>query len=221
MTIATLIDKFDTFELVRDQISLILVTEVASQMALAITAGKDPDLWKLRVFVERSNPFEQWLNSQTDRSPVVNIWYDTSTFDPSASSVINKQQTEGLFIIDCYGFGISQDVPGGGHVAGDKAAAINVQRAIRLVRNILMASEYTYLALRGTVGQRWPQSISVFQPQLDDSSAHKITGARITLRVIFNEFSPQTVPEILELVTVDVLRTEDGEIVLEADYPSS
>ncbi len=221
MTIPTLIDKFDTFELVRDQISLILVSEVASQMALATTAGEDPDLWKMRVFVERINPWEQFLNDQADKSPLINISYDTSTFDPSAGNVINKQQTDGIFNIDCYGFGISQDVPGGGHIAGDKDAAFAVQRSLRLVRNILMAAEYVHLGLRGTVGQRWFQSISVFQPQLDERPVQKIVGARMTLRVIFNEFSPQFVPETLELVSIDIKRTEDGEIVLEADYPSS
>jgi hypothetical protein len=45
-----------------------------------------------------------------------------------------------------------------------------------------------------------------------------LAAARLTLRADFNEFSPQYVAEILEEINVDIIRTEDGEIVLEADY---
>ena len=52
---------------------------------LATAGGKDPADWKLRIFTERSNPWEEWLNidADTDTSPVVNVWFDTSTFDQS------------------------------------------------------------------------------------------------------------------------------------------
>lgn len=216
--IAELIDKQDNFEVIRDQIAAILATEVANQMALATAGGKDPDDWKLRIFSERSNPWEQLLNQQSDRSPIVNVWFDNSNFDPAASNISERQKTEGVFNIDCYGYGISSDEVGGGHNPGDKEAAFEVHKALRLVRNILMAAEYTYLGLRGVVWQRWPQSITVFQPQLDGRQMQQIVGARLAFRVVFNEFSPQVVPETLELVSVDVTRTEDGEIVVEADY---
>ncbi len=218
MSITTLIDKQDNFEVIRDQIAAILVLEVASQMALATTAGKDPDLWKLRVFKERSNPWEQYRDENSDRSPIVNVWYDNSNFDLSGSNILERQKTEAIFNIDCYGFGLARDDGNGGHIPGDKDAALTVQRAIRLVRNIMMAATYTYLGLRGLVWQRWPQSISVFQPELDNRSAVQIVGARIALRVIFNEFSPQVELETLEFLSIDVLNAEDGEILLETDY---
>jgi hypothetical protein len=81
-----------------------------------------------------------------------------------------------------------------------------------------MAAEYTYLGLRGLVWQRWPQSITVFQPQLDSRTIQQIVGARLSLRVAFNEFSPQAEPVTLELLSVDVTRAEGGEVVLQADY---
>lgn len=216
--IAELIDKQDNFEIIRDQIAAILATEVANQMQLAADGGKDPDDWKLRIFSERSNPWEQLLNEQADRSPIVNVWFDNSNFDPAASNISERQKTEGVFNIDCYGYGISSDEVGGGHNPGDKEAAFEVHKALRLVRNILMAAEYTYLGLRGVVWQRWPQSITVFQPQLDGRQMQQLVGARLAFRVVFNEFSPQVPAETLELVSVDVKRTEDGEIVAEADY---
>lgn len=218
MTIQTLIDKKDSFEAIRDQIAAILALEVASQKALATTAGKDPDLWDLRIYAERSNPWEQALNDTTDRTPIVNVWYDSSSFDPSASNVSERQKADGVFNIDCYGFGRSSDISGGGHTPGDKDAALEVQRALRLTRNIMMAAEYTYLGLRGLVWTRWPQSITVFQPQLDGNQAQQVVGARIALRVGFNEFSPQYAAETLELLSANVLRAEDGQIDAEADY---
>lgn len=217
-----LIDKSDSFEIIRDQIAAILATEIANQQTLASNAGKDPNLWKIRVFTERSNPWEQFQGVEDgetiDGSPLVNVWYDNSNFDPGASNIMERQKTEAVFNIDCYGYGRSEDVVGGGHKAGDEEAAFAVQRALRLVRNILMAAEYTYLGLRGLVWQRWPQSVTIYQPQIDSRTVQQIVASRLAFRVTFNEFSPQVQPVTLELVTTDVLRTEDGEIVVEADY---
>lgn len=215
--IPTLIDKQDTFEVIRDKIASILATESASQQALATAAAKDPKLWKLRVFTERSNPWEEWLNENTDQSPIVNVWYDSSNFDPSGSDVMERQKTDATFNIDCYGYGVSTSETVG-HTPGDKDAAFNLHRAIRLVRNILMAAEYTYLGQRGLVWHRWPQSITSFQPQLGSNPVQQIVGARISFVVTFNEFSPQFSLSVLELVTTDIKRSETGEILVEADY---
>lgn len=221
--ISELIDKQDTFEIVRDQIAAILATEIANQRALAKQAGRDPSDWKLRVFSERSNPWEQFLNPEENRddSPIVNVMFEASDFDTGASNIVERQKTTATFNLDCYGYGRSSDNPLGGHHPGDQSAAIEAQKALRLVRNILMAAEYTYLGLRGTVWQRWPQGITSFQPQLDGRFVQQIVGARLAFRVIFNEFSPQVPLETLELVSVDVIRTETGEIVAEADYDFS
>jgi hypothetical protein len=81
-----------------------------------------------------------------------------------------------------------------------------------------MAATYTYLNLRGVVWQRWPQSITVFQPQLDGRQMQQIVAARLAFRVQYNEFSPQVESVELETVAVDVKRTEDGEIVAQAQY---
>ena len=213
-----LIHKQDSFEIIRDQIAAILVREVANQMQLATDRGEDPNDWKLRVFSERSNPWEQLLNEQTDRNPIVNVWFDNSNFDPAASNISERQKTEGVFNIDCYGYGISTDEAGGGHNPGDKEAALEVHKALRLVRNILMAAEYTYLGLRGLVWQRWPQSITIFQPQLDGRQMQQVVGARVAFRVVFNEFSPQVTPETLELLSVTVDELETGELLVNADY---
>lgn len=219
MTIATLIDKQDNVEIIRDQISAILALESVAQVALATAASKtDPSDWKIRVFQERANPWEEFPPHTSDASPLVNVWWDSSSFDMSTSNILERQKSATTFNLDCYGYGRSGDNPAGGHHCGDQGAAVAVQRAVRLVRNILMAAEYTYLGLRGTVWRRWIDSITIFQPPQDNQNAQNVVGARLSFRVEFNEFSPQIVPETLDLLTVDVQRTEDNEIVVEADY---
>lgn len=219
MTISTLIDKQDTFEIIRDQIAAILAIEVASQMALAGAAAAD---YKLRIFSERSNPWSEFQNLiPGDTSPLVNITYDSSSFDGNAGNIMETQKTTGVYNIDCYGLGISADVPGGGQIAGDKRAALEVQRALRLVRNILMAAEYTYLQLpRGVVWRRWITSVNTFQPQIDNQAAQNVVGARLALQVIFAETSPQIVPVELELLATEVQSAANGEILATAlfDY---
>ncbi|MCH9712753.1 MAG: hypothetical protein K0U20_09035 [Proteobacteria bacterium] len=218
MVLTTLIDKQDTAEIIRDQIAAILAFEVANQKTLAIAASKDPALWDLKIYTERSNPWEQFLSDNPDPTPIVNVWFDNESFDKTASNVVERQKATGVFNIDCYGFGISAD-DGTGHKPGDREAAFEVQRAIRLVRNILMSAENTYLQLpRGTAWDRFPGSITSFQPAIDSQQVQQIVGARILFNVSYNEFSPQIEGDILELLSVDVNRTEDGQIVVEADY---
>lgn len=219
MTIAALIDKQDNAELIRDQIAGLLAIETDSQVRLAAAAGKyDPQEWALRIYQERSNP---WENLADGGAPVVNVWWDSSSFDMGAGNTVEYQKCSGTYNIDCYGYGVSADNPAGGHTAGDRQAAETAQRAARLVRNILMSDGYTYLALRGTVWRRWCESINIFQPQQDNQNMYQVVGARVVFKVEFNEFAPQYIPQTLEAVAVDVQRTEDGQVVIQATYPST
>jgi len=214
-----LIDKLDTFEIIRDQIAALLVLEVANQKMLATTAGKNPALWDLKVYLERSNPFEQFLKDNPDETPIVNVWFDNENFDKSASNLIERQKANGVFNIDVYAIGVTEDIVAGGHKPGDREAALNAQRAIRLIRNILMSAENTYLQLtRQTAWDRIPQAITLFQPTIGDQPVQNIMGARLALSVSYNEFSPQVKGEIMELLSVDIHRAEDGQLIAEADY---
>ena len=221
--IDTLIDKQDGFEVVRDQIAAILAAEVVNQMTLAAIELKNPALWDLRIFIERHNPWEQFLNltDASDKSPIVNVWFDNGNPPKNQGGVVNKQAYEGNFNIDCYGVGVSSDDEAG-HKPGDREAALNAQRALRLVRNILMAGTNTHLQLRqkdgGIVGMRWIRTEEMFQPQIDNQSAQKVVGARLSLEVKYEEASPQVTPETLEAVQVDIKRKKDGQVIAEADF---
>ena len=125
--IQTLITAPDSFEAIRDQIGLILAANSAAQMALAVTAGQDPALWKLRVFTERSNPWEMVLNDQSDLSPVINVWYDNGSFEAGDSNTFERQKHIASYNVDCYGFAISE-ANGTGHKPGDREAAFEAHR---------------------------------------------------------------------------------------------
>jgi len=211
--ITTLIDKQDNVELIRDEIASILAVEQQNQQALATADGQDPDLWKLRVYRERSNPWAEFQPAPEspvdDVSPIVNVWFDTESFDESRSNTVRNQHATATYNIDCYGYAKSESDPGGGHKPGDREAALVSQRAARLCRNILMAGHYTYLGMRGVVWKRFPRSIETFQVPIDNRNAIKVVDTRLALLVQFSEFSPQVEPVELELLSVTVRFEED------------
>lgn len=202
----------DNVEVVRDQIAAILKVELAHQGTL----GLDP---VPRVFVERSNPWGSSVESPPSDVPIINVWFDTGSFDGNSSNISERQRCDGTFNIDVYAFGSSAETPEG-HTPGDTAAALACQRTLRLVRQILMSAYYVYLGLRGVVWRRWPQSIGMFQPQIGDRTAYPVVAGRLALAVQFNEFSPQVEGEPLETLSVEVFRATTGELYLSAEYPS-
>lgn len=214
-----LIDKRDSFEIILDQLCGILLSESARQHELAQqTAGKDPSDWDIIVYQERANPFEEFLHTtHTAPAPIVNVWYDTSRYQPAGSDVVRKQRTESVYNIDCIASGIATDLQEG-HSPGDLRAAAAVHRTARLCRNIIMSAPYTYLGLRPLVSQRWPDSLEKYQPiGGDNRPLQNIIGARLALTVTHNEYAPQIEGDDLELISVKV--ENNGEVVLaEVEY---
>ena len=219
--ITTLIDKFDSREIVRDQIGAILLLEQANQQVLATAAGKDPRLWDLRIFTERTNPWAEFQDApedELDNPPIVNVWLDDASGEKSASDPVFQQTFAVTYNIDCYGYGVAADDGATGHLPGDKQASLVAERAVRLVRNILMSAQYVRLDLLGTVGDRWVQSISAPQAVIDARPMQRVMASRIAFEVRMNEFAPQAVGAILEAVNVAVFRQETGELYFDADF---
>src|SRR5688500_16825036 len=118
--ITELIDKVDSSEIVRDQIAAILKVESENQAALAAAVTptpKDPRLWRLRVFLERANPFEEFrdddIHEVADAIPIVNVSYENGSFDRGSGNTFEKQKCNGTFNIDCYGYGCSTETADG------------------------------------------------------------------------------------------------------------
>lgn len=219
--IATLIDKRDNAEFLRDELAAILLVESKRQQQLASAAGKDATQWALRVFVERANPwaeFEDATRADLDTSPLVNVSLDAVSYDLSKSDLHYRQHAVATYNLDCYGFGRSTERISG-HDPGDARAALEAQRAVRLVRNILMSAHWSYLGHRGLVARRWPTQLDIFQPQIDQRPVPHVVAARLALEVQFNEFSPQHVPETLEAIALEVRRNEvTGQLLLAAQF---
>lgn len=211
--IDSLLAAADGVELVRDQIAAILAVEIAGQAAL----GLDPALVP-RVFRERSNPWGQLHEAPVDERPIINVCFDSSSFDGAASNVTERQKCDGTFNVDVYAFATSATDGATGHEPGDELAALTCHRTLRLARQILMSSHYTYLGLRGLVWKRWPQAITVFRPPTDDRGAQNVVAGRLALVVQFNELAPQFVGEPLETLGLEIKRRETGEIYASAEY---
>lgn len=217
MTITSLINKVDNFEVIRDQIAGILAAESASQQNLAVLASIPASEYKLRVYTERANPFDVWLNDQVDKSPVINVRFSDATFPGNSGDVVERQKAVGTFVIDCFGLGVATETVDG-HIPRDQLAANESHRAARLVRNILMASEYTFLGLRGLVWCRWPQSITSEQIQFNTNNSIGVVVTQVRLSVEYNEYSPQAVPVTLNYLAIDLKRDSDGAVIAEADF---
>lgn len=219
--ITTLTTGQDNFETVRDRIAEILAVESVAQQTLAIAASEDPEPYKLRVFLERSNPWEEWLDAPdtniqgVETAPIVSVCFDNASTDERASNIVERQKLTAVYNIDCYGYGKAIG-NSGGHMPADLRASLECQRAIRLVRRFLMAAHYTYLGFsRGAnqiVWRRMVRTITMFQPQIEARPVQKIVGARIAFAVEFSEFSPQVEGQPLELVGITVERDDSGEV---------
>lgn len=225
-TLPVLIDKLDGFELVRDQVAVILAENTTAQQALAVLAGKPAADWTFRVFTERSRPWESFRTGEVlFNPPIVNVSYQGDEFPGDKGDTIERQAAEGKISIDCYGLGQAQDVSGGGYAPGDRDAVAEAQRCVRLVRNILMAAQNAWLQLRATdvgptgpaVWQRWVSGRQFFEPDLQ-GSALSVVGFQLVLDVTFNEYAPQFVGQPLEYISVGITRNEDGAVLGGADF---
>jgi len=219
----TLIDKQDNSEIIRDQIGVILVEELANQQVLAAAAAKDPTDWEMKVYLERHNPIEDFLNTDpesidlSDFVPRVNVSIDKADLELAKSDYIEEQGFVGKYLIDVYGFGMAQNQVVG-HQPGDEKSAFEAQRAIRLVRNILMASTNIQLQLPTIVCDRMSTQLKFMPMKIEVSTVHQITAGRLTLEVNYREQSPQYQSVPLAQVDVLVCRAEDGSLLQQLTY---
>lgn len=223
-----LIDKQDNFEIVGLQIAAILALETIDQQALAVTAAKDPALWEFDVFNEKLNPWETFQN-ELIVTPVVNVWYDNSNFNPKDGDVVSRQMDSAIYNIDIYTAEPASDNPEGGYYPPDQKTVETLHRIIRLIRNIIMHPDNAYLKLTQTVGtrtgnligRRWIESKEIFQPQIGDRPVPFVIACRIPLNVTFQEFPVNEEFPTVEVIGIEVKRDVDGKIILEAEYDTT
>ena len=225
MTITTLINEPDAFEVVRDQIAGILRTEFLAQQVLAAAASEDPLEWTVDVMVEREFPVERWRSAgpelTTATVPVVTISLESTTWSAKKSSAPGGRQIfEAIYLIDSLARGVSADEAGDGYEAADKAAHLNCHRTVRLVRNILRATQYRQLGLKGIVwGHVRFQSFEYgAAPVEDQRRGTSVWNGRGRFVVEMFESSIQTAaPNILEIIAIDI--SDDGGVILQTEIP--
>lgn len=218
--IETLIQGDEAFELARDAVAAILAAETTSQQALATTAGEDPNAWRFSVYVERADPIERWLPAGPDPVPFVNVWWDSADL-PEKNSSVSPTRENCTINIDCHAFAVSRDTPGGGHLPSDEAAAREVQRVARLVRQILDSGHYTYLGSPRPSADQWcygsrVRRLQSFQPQLDAQNVGRVHGCRVTLEARLNMQTKQVLGDVLEVLNITARREPDGKVVARA-----
>ena len=220
--INALIDKQDNNEIVRDQIAAILAIEIDCQKDLAKIADKNPIDWDIDIYVERLRPWEilsDGNGEEISQTPLVNISFDNDVFDNKGSDSVGHQKVKGTFFLDCYthkntykdGSGIIQQ--------GDELTSKESDKIARLVRNILMADIYTYLQIRDIVSRRNILKREKFIPSdREGRFFENVIATRITFEVDYDEFSPQTAGEDLELLINRCEIKEDGSIYFDSQF---
>lgn len=226
MTLQSLIDKQDSFEIVRDQIAGILLAELANQQALAPGSGKDPLDYTLSVYLEQDAPIEKWLNAAPERTaptvPAVSISLENSTRNDKKSSVpAGEQVYDCTYLLDVLARGVTTEQAGAGHVPADKAARLNCHAAVRLVRNILSATENRRLKLNDIVHahvhfrtMEYGQA-ATFETQPNFS----VWAGRCRFSVTMTELSPEYEGVPLEIIRIAI--SDDGGVVLETEVDTT
>lgn len=226
--ITTLIDKQDNNEIIRDQLAAILTIEIANQKALAVTAAKpNPNDWFFDVTVESTKPLEVLSDPDGTESGeikvgLVNVFFESDDFVNPGSNVVQEQKVKGNFVIDCYAYKnttIDQNNDDSIILNGDELASREADRIARLVRNIIMSGQYTYLKLgrenANIVQKRYIQRRQKFAPEQQNPNLNNVVGCRLMLSVDYVEFSPQNVLDTLDTLITQCSRSSDGKILFE------
>jgi hypothetical protein len=188
--IPDLISDPDVVETVRDQVAAILSLELQNQYALAQAAAVPRAIdYHVKVYLENGRPYES--ETAADLLSFVNVTLPKVDV-PRGNSRTGDQKETALFHLYCAACGNDS-----GNFRDDKSSALRAWKVMRLVRRILMADAYTYLGMRGTVGQRHIFLMEAGTPPAPDKSALAYTVIRASLEVSFAERSteaPGTVP---------------------------
>lgn len=185
----------DNYELVRDKIAEILGVYLTAQGST------------VEVYTESSRPWEQLRNGGD--LAVVNVTFDGDNDDPAGGDPVQNQKMVGTYHVDVVASAESRDGE-----PGDRAAALRVQEITRQARRAIMASENTYLQLRGTVWTRRVTSRQMLAAQ-KISQVYDLIACRLTVQVVYNEKAPQFDPVELEGVDVTI-ESETGLVIVTA-----
>lgn len=226
MPLGKLINRPDNFEVIRDEIAAILALETVNQQALAVAVPLDPKPWKFDVYKERSRIWDSLDQSEEPVTPVVNVWFDSEDVAGNQSyNALTQTMNPGIFNIDVFTSAINTKNVGLGYLSADQQAVFDCQRIMRLIRTILFSvppdrtqpgDDYSFLNLRGVVGYRRIQSVSMFQPDYKKQTVI-IAAGRIALAVKYIETGIEGPDNDFDLLQLQTTIGEGGQVNYEFD----
>lgn len=209
-----LITELDSFEIVRDKIAEILALETVLQQNQATAEGLDPEGWRFRVYKERMRPWDIYRDS-SDKSPIVNVWYDSDSTDKGKSNNRTQWHHTGRYNVDCIAYAVSEETATG-HMPGDEAAALAAHKIGRIVRRILVHNKYDNFGLSEVVWDRWLSDRQSFKPT--DKGAQNVRGFRLAFDVEYNEAITLQPENLIELIDVNFLHEPNGQVMARLRY---
>jgi hypothetical protein len=216
--ISSLIQTTQNVDIVKDRIAEILVTESSSQQQLASAAHQDSDLWKLRVFTDRSDVIGEFKPDELGCAvPIVVVnfagWEDDRRQSTDISEFVHKCR----YTVDIYGYGAARGA-NFGHQPADYVAERETHRARALVEQILNAAEYLQLGFSDAAfGDRKITSLAVARPNEQPSNS-SVMVSRLIVEITVCESSPQMEPIVIGGVSLTVTDNATGELLASADY---
>lgn len=219
MPIAHLVPRtLQLFE-IRDQIASILETELQSQQAIAVTQGEDPLKWDARVFTQRRNPWDLFVdapdNETLDARAVVVVNVNNAQADAASGSGTQVQHLNGDYSVLCYGYGKAEETAEG-HDPQDVVASRVAQEAVGVVYNVLRNGMYSLLGMKGIVQNYQVMGIT-FNPQNVEHQepAFHVECIEVALKVTFIERVEPNAGVQFERVKIDHRKdTPTGQILL-------
>jgi len=216
-------------EAVRDQIALIVSTELVNLKAKAedlavnspgtlqgIQAQADLDngIYDIisNIYIEKGSDFTD------EQMPGLNIFYGRSDFAANQGNSINIQRSLSTYTIEVH-LREKHKQSGNDISYADEKSAKNAMRIVGILRGIIMSGQYITLgdAFQGIVWGRRVASVDIFQPDFQNpDSRHGIIGV-VSINVDFKEVSPELQGvELLGTLTeiTSKLRTADDGKVL-------
>jgi hypothetical protein len=179
---------------------------------LAVAASEDPEPYRFRVFIERSNPWDVFIDDDDDKAPIVNVYYQTTFFDKASSNLVTKQTGISRFHVDIFAVATTEETQTG-QALGDEHAAKKCQAVARLIRNILMHDDNVQLGLDSVVRYRWIENITSFLSADSNPGARQIRGVRIVVEVGHIETVSQIDEEICDEIRITIRYEKTGQVV--------
>ena len=216
-------------EIVRDQIGLIVSTELAKQKTIAedlalnhpatpegiqAQSDLDNDIFKIvnNIFIEKGTHF------QAAQLPGMNIYFDAASSNAGTSKAM--QITNSVYTLSAH-FESAHVKKGDEAIdPGDEKSARNALRVIAIVRAILMSGPYVRLGFDDKpriVNKRWVNSFDVLQPDFQESDGRHGNVAALKITVELEELGPQITGEVLQAIftaiKIKLKTSDDGNII--------